>query len=89
MISPLKIKGSFGGRPLLLKKMDVSEFEVLQAQTLKGEAPYDWLWIGYTPQAGGGRPFNVFIYVSEDPEKVELPDIDSLTLASKKNTGEW
>lgn len=85
-----KVKGSLGGRPLFTKKLSVKEFEALQEQTAKGRAPMDWLWLGYTPiSGGGGVPAHVFIYVAEEPDKDELPDIDTLTLAARQNKGEW
>lgn len=86
-----KIKGSLNGKPLYLKKLSVQDFKILQEQTLKGNAPMDWVWQGYTPQSGGGGvPAHVFIYVAEDPEKNELPDIDTILLAARANNkGEW
>jgi hypothetical protein len=86
-----KVKGSLKRMPLFLKRLTVKEFEDLQRQTMKGNAPYDWIWQGYTPQAGGGGvPAFVFIYVAKEPEKDELPDIDTLTLAARMNNkGEW
>jgi hypothetical protein len=85
-----KVKGSLGGKPLLVKKLSVHEFKALQEQTAKGQASEDWLWLGYTPvSGGGGAPAHVYIYVAEEPDKEELPDIDTLTLAAQQNKGEW
>lgn len=85
------VKGSLGGKPLFTKKLSVQEFKALQEQTVKGKAPMDWLWVGYTPiSGGGGAPAHVFIYVTEEPDKNELPDIDALVQANRANNkGEW
>lgn len=90
MKSTSKVKGSLGGKPLFVKQLSVGEFEELQERTLKGNAGSDWLWLGYTPQSGGGGlPAHVFIYATEEPEQDELPDIDTITLAARQNKGEW
>lgn len=90
MSNASKIKGSLNGKPLYVKRLSVSEFKDLQEQTRQGKAQ-DWIWVGYTPMSGGGGvPAHVFVYVTEEPEKNELPDIDTLVLAARANNkGEW